>query len=210
MPRMITFFILLLAAVLIGLFAESKSTRIIGITIIAGIAAVVAGYLYWRETATKLPRQAGQTVPSQTRVQEPTLSELSPSDIALSGINLESGIETYSGIDGKQYQRPNLRTWTLSGQVKNVSRDHRVKDVALRVLLYSCPSYFTTPVAAVKFEELSLICSRIGERSVGVYDLDLPPQGAKKFSEPVTFPNQGEAINWRFWVEVTRVVAQPL
>ncbi|MGH6875208.1 MAG: hypothetical protein ACREDW_09335 [Aestuariivirgaceae bacterium] len=210
MPRMITFFILLLAAVLIGLFAESKSTRIIGISIIAAIAAVVAGYLYWRETAGTEHPQARQTAPAQTRVQGQTFTELSPSDIALSGINLESGVDTYSGIDGKQHQRPNLREWTLSGDVRNLSRDHRVKDVALRVQLYSCPPYFTTPVAAVKFEELSLICSRIGERSVGLYDLDLPPQGSKKFSVPLTFPSQGEAINWRFWVEVARVVAQPL
>jgi hypothetical protein len=210
MPRMITFFILLLAAVLIGLFAESKSTRIIGISIIAAIAIVVAGYLYWRETAATIPDRARQTEPAQTRVQRETLTELAPSDIALSGIDFRSGIETYSGIDGKQYQRPNLRTWTLSGEVRNASRDHRVKDVALRVQLYSCPSYFTTPIAAVKYEDLSLICSRIGERSVGLYDLDLPPLGTKKFSEPLTFPNQGEAINWRFWVEVARVVAQPL
>ena len=207
---MITFFVLLLAAVLIGLFAESKSTRIIGISIIAAIAVLVGGYLYWRDTATSVSRQARQTLPAQTRVQGQTLSELSPSDIALSGINFQSEVETYWGIDGKQYQRPNLDSWTLSGEVRNLSRDHRVKEVALRVQLYSCPSYFTTPVSAVKFEDLSLICSRIGERSVGLYDLDLPLQGGKNFSEPVTFPNQGEAINWRFWVAVARVVAQPL
>jgi hypothetical protein len=207
---MITFFVLLVAAVLIGLFAESNLTRVIGISLVAAIAVLVGGYLYWRDTATSVPRQARQTVPAQTRVQEQTLTELSPSDVALAGINLESGVETYSGIDGKQYQRPNLESWTLSGEVRNISRDHRVKEVALKVQLYSCPSYFTTPVPAVKFEDLSLICSRIGERSVGLYDLDLPPQGQKKFSEPVTFPNQGEAINWRFWVAVARVVAQPL
>ena len=86
---MITFFILLLAAVLIGLFAESKSTRIIGISIIAGIAVLVAGYLYWRETATSVSQQSRQTVPAQTRVQGQTLTELSPSDIALSGINAQ-------------------------------------------------------------------------------------------------------------------------
>jgi hypothetical protein len=207
---MITFFVLLLAAVLIGLFAESTSTRIIGISIVAAIAVLVGGYLYWRDTATSVSRQAGQAVPSQTRVQGQTLTELSPSDIALAGINLESGVETYWGIDGKQYQRPNLNIWTLSGQIRNLSRDHRVKEVALSVQLYSCPSYFTTPLSAVKYEDLSLICSRIGERSVGLYDLDLPPQAGTKFSEPVTFPNQGEAINWRFWVAVARVVAQPL
>jgi hypothetical protein len=207
---MITFFVLLVAAVLIGLFAESNLTRVIGISIVAAMAVLVGGYLYWRDTATSVPRQARQTVPAQTRVQGQTLIELSPSDVALAGINLESGVETYWGIDGKQYQRPNLENWTLAGAVRNISKDHRVKEVALKVQLYSCPSYFTTSVSAVKFEDLSLICSRIGERSVGLYDLDLQPQAQRKFSEPVTFPNQGEAINWRFWVAVARVVAQPL
>ena len=88
---MITFFVLLVAAVLIGLFAESNLTRVIGISIVAAMAVLVGGYLYWRDTATSVPRQARQTVPAQTRVQGQTLIELSPSDVALAGINLESG-----------------------------------------------------------------------------------------------------------------------
>jgi hypothetical protein len=83
-----------------------------------------------------------------------------------------------------------------------------VKDVTLNVRLFSCPSYYTTPFEQVKIEDLSLICSRIGERSVGLYDLGLAPQARKPFSQPLTFPNQGNAINWRFWVDVRRVVAQ--
>jgi hypothetical protein len=206
---MITFFILLLAAVLIGLFAESWMTRIVGLSLVAAMAAGVAGYLYWRESGG-MSSEIRPRVPAATQAQSERLTELPPSEIGLTGIKLESEVETYSGIDGKQYQRPNLQSWILSGEVKNLSPDHRVKDVALRVRLYSCPPYFTTPMEAVKYEDLSLICSRIGERSVGLYDLDLPAQGMKNFTQPVTFPNQGEAINWRFWVEVARVVAQPL
>ena len=42
---MITFFVLLVAAVLIGLFAELNLTRVIGISIVAAMAVLVGGYL---------------------------------------------------------------------------------------------------------------------------------------------------------------------
>ena len=58
------------------------------------------------------------------------------------------------------------------------------------------------------YEDLSLICSKIGERSLGLYDLELAPNAAKPFAQNFRFLNQGNALNWRYWVEVTRVVAQ--
>jgi hypothetical protein len=63
-------------------------------------------------------------------------------------------------------------------------------------------------VNEVKYEDLSLICSKIGERSLGLYDLKLDPGAAKSFTQDFRFLNQGNALNWRYWVEVTRVVAQ--
>ena len=65
---------------------------------------------------------------------------LNPADVGLSRITLESGVETYFGIDGKQYQRPNLRSWTLSGEVKNLSPAYSVKDIILAVRLASAPT----------------------------------------------------------------------
>jgi hypothetical protein len=209
---MASFFILLLIAVLIWLFAESRTSRIVGFSIVGLIAVLIGIYLIWRETGGNISDQAPQATTQPAPVPEATpaeQSDLRPSDITLSGIKLDSGVETYSGIDGKQYERPNLRSWTLSGSVKNLSTDHGVRDVTLNVRLYSCPPYYTTPINEVKSEELSLICSKIGERSVGLYDLNLPPDQEKQFSQPLTFPNQGNALNWRFWVDVARVVAKP-
>lgn len=204
-------FVLVLAAVLIWLFAESKTTRIAGISIIGVIAVLAAAYLFWRDQQSSIerpPREAATRAPSGNpgRVRE-SFTVLNPADVGLSRITLESGVETYFGIDGKQYQRPNLRSWTLSGEVKNLSQAYSVKDIILAVRLYSCPSYYTTPVNDVKYEDLSLICSKIGERSLGLYELALAPQQAKAFSQPFIFHNQGNAVNWRYWVEVSRVVA---
>jgi|RhiMetdeSRZDD1v2_1073273.scaffolds.fasta_scaffold237395_5 hypothetical protein len=206
------FFVLALAAVLIWLFAESKMTRIVGFGILGTIAVLAAGYLFWRESQNSVQRPPSEMAKPQTPPDAKTVEEsftvLSPADVALPRVSLQSGVETYSGIDGKQYERPDLRSWTLLGDVKNLSKTHRVRDVILNVRLYSCPSYYSTPVNEVKYEDLSLICSKIGERSLGLYDLKLDPGAAKSFTQDFRFLNQGNALNWRYWVEVTRVVAQ--
>lgn len=210
---MASFFILALAAVLIWLFAESKASRIAGFSIVGVIAVIVAGYLVWRENESSrrehspAPAEQRQPAPPPDAIEQ-SLTALRPSDVALSGLKLESGTETYFGIDGKRYERPDLRSWTLSGEVRNLSTTHGVRDVTLNIRLFSCPSYYTTPFEQVRIEELSLICSKIGERSLGLYDLGLKPQENAPFSQPLTFANQGNAINWRYWIEVTRVVAQ--
>jgi hypothetical protein len=206
------FFVLALAAVLVWLFAESKMTRMVGLGILGAIAVLAAVYLFWRETQNSVERPpteiARPQTPPDARTVEESFTVLSPADVALTRVSLESGVETYSGIDGKQYERPNLKSWTLSGEAKNLSKTYRVKDVILNVRLYSCPSYYSTPVNEVKYEDLSLICSKIGERSLGLYDLDLAPGSAKPFAQDFRFLNQGNALNWRYWVDVTRVVAQ--
>jgi hypothetical protein len=210
---MTSFFILALAAVLIWLFAESRTTRIVGFSIVGVITVLIAIYLVWRETSGSTQGHVPQaTVPQppapKAEIFEQSLTALKPSDVGLLEVKLESGVETYFGIDGKQYERPDLKSWTLSGEVKNLSNQYAVKDVTFNVRLYSCPSYYTAPFNEVKFEELSSICSKIGERSVGLYDLKLAPGSTKQFSQALTFANQGNARNWRFWVDVTRVVAQ--
>jgi hypothetical protein len=211
---MASFFILALAAVLIWLFAESKTSRIVGFSIVGVIAVALGLYIIWRETQSSSQDHLPQTTTAQPQsAPEPapierSLTALKPSDVRLQKLALESQVETYFGIDGKQYERPDLKSWTLKGEAVNLSAEYTVKDVTLNVRLYSCPNYYTTPFEEVKAEELSLICSKIGERSLGLYDLNISPEGTKPFAQPFTFANQGEAINWRFWVEVTRLVAQ--
>ena len=92
--------------------------------------------------------------------------------------------------------------------MKNLATEQTVRDVGLQIQLYSCPSYFTTPMGEVKAEELASVCSRVGQSSLGLYDLAAAPGASVSFSTTVIFRNQGRADNWRFWVDVTRVVAQ--
>jgi hypothetical protein len=206
------FFVLALAAILIWLFAESKMTRMVGFGIVGVIAVLGAAYLVWRESQNSVERPpteiARPQVPPDPKRVEESFTVLSPADVQLARVSLKSGVDTYFGIDGKQYERPDLESWTLSGEVRNLSETHSIRDVILNVRLYSCPSYYSTPVNEVKYEELSLICSKIGERSLGLYDLKLTPGAAKPVSQDFRFLNQGNAVNWRYWLEVTRVVAQ--
>lgn len=206
------FFVLALAAILIWLFAESRMTRIVGFGIVGTIAVLVAAYLVWRESQSSVERPPTEVttlqVPPDPKRVEDSLTLLSPADVQLTRASLESGVETYFGIDGKRHERPDLKSWRLSGEARNLSETHAIRDVILNVMLYSCPSYYSTPLNEVKYEELSLICSKIGERSLGLYDLKLAAGAAKPFSQDFRFLSQGNAVNWRYWVEVTRVVAQ--
>jgi hypothetical protein len=206
---MTTILLLLLAAALIWAFAESRTAGTAVAAIIGGIAAGVLGYYIWQDviasrTTTK-PTAVRETPPPDQFKR--SLTALQPSDIVLLNLRLENNVETFSGIDGVQRQRPARGSWVLGGEVKNLAPEQTVKDANLQVRLFSCPSYFSTSLEEVRIEELSSICSRIGESSVGLYDLDVPPGATKPFSRTVIFRNQGKADNWRFWVDVTRVVA---
>jgi hypothetical protein len=208
---MTTILVLLLVAVLIWAFAKSKTAGTAIAAVVFAIAAAGLGYYIWRDvtenrTATT-PPAVREKAPAHEQFER-SLTALQPYDIVLPNLKLENNVETFSGIDGVQRQRPARGSWVLSGEVRNLASERTVKDVSLQVRLFSCPSYFTTSLEEVKVEELSSVCSRIGESSVGLYDLAVAPGTTAPFSRTVIFRNQGKADNWRFWVDVSRVVAQ--
>ncbi|MDP9137731.1 MAG: hypothetical protein M3N38_06095 [Pseudomonadota bacterium] len=208
---MTTVLLLLLAAVLIWAFAESRTVGTAVAAVVGVIAASGLGYSVWRDVSESRTATTPQAVRERAPAPEQfkrSLTALKPSDIVLPNLKLENNVETFSGIDGVQRQRPAPGSWVLSGEVKNLAVEQSVKDVSLQVRLFSCPSYFTTSLDAVRVEQLSSVCTRIGETSVGLYDLAVPPGKTAPFTRTVLFRNQGRADNWRFWVEVTRVVAQ--
>ncbi len=206
---MTTILLLLLVAVLIWAFAESRTAGTAVAAVVGAIALLVLGYYIWRDmtgSPTTAPSAVREKAPRPEQFKR-SLTALQPADIVLLNLTLANNVETFSGIDGVQRQRPS-DSWELAGEVKNVAAEQTVKDVALQVRLYSCPSYFATPIDKVKLEELSSVCSRIGESSLGLYDLAVAPGTTKPFASLVIFRNQGKADNWRFWIDVTRVVAQ--
>lgn len=209
---MLLFFLLLLACVLIGLYAETRRTQIIGFVSVGFLAVLLIGYLVFHEQQP-LPPQVPQGAPANpvggapSGKFEQSLTALKPSDIAVINRRLEPGVETYTGNDGLQHQRANLYSWTLSGTVKNLSASFPLKDLTLRVRLFSCPSYFTTPNEAVQSDDVELKCTTNGERTVGLYNLKLAPGAEQAFSQPITFIDQRDPVNWRYTVDVDRAVA---
>jgi len=200
-------FLLLLACVLIGLFVESPRTRFVGFAVAGVMAVGIIAYALFREHQ-ELPAAPGGSEPAAAPQQvQRSLMAMKPSDIAVVNRVLEPVVETVTGNDGQPQERPNLHLWTFAAEVRNLTADHAVKDVTLRVRLYSCPSYFTTPNNALQVDELRLRCTTNGERSVGIYDVDVPAGGSKPFSQQITFIDQREPVNWRYTVDVERVVA---
>lgn len=206
-------FLFLVAGILVWMFSDSKSTRVIGLSVLGAIAAILAIFFYFldnpdrREAVQPVPDPSVAEVKELTRKQETSQLALKPSDVALLRRSLTPGKKTTVDGQGKQYQTPDLFSWTVSGDIKNLSEKNSVKDVYLRVSLFDCPVYFDTTQQEITFQSLKSACSVIGERSVGLYDLKIVPGSSKKFSETVQFNDQIEPRNWRSWINVDRVSA---
>lgn len=208
---MVLFFLLLVAFVLIGLFVESRQTRLLGFAVVGSAIIALVAYTYYREH--ELLPSANPSSELDTPAAEPAdirraLTALKPADVAVLNRQLEPVVETSVGNDGQQVQRPNSFLWSFAGTIRNMSPDHMLKDLTLRVRLYSCPSYFTPSNNEAAVEDIRLRCTTNGERSVGLYDLDLPAGAAEAFSKQITFVDQREPVNWRFTVDVERAVAE--
>lgn len=206
-------FLFAVAALVAWLFTES-ATRIIAIGLIAFIAAVSLLYFL---VLDQPERREAQTPARETqeRVAEELLQRqaqsqnlIKPADIALLKRTLKSGTDYYWGADGQRMERPDLFDWTFSGEIKNGSPAHTVKDLDIRIRLYSCPTYFSTPVEQAVITELSRNCNQVGERIMTLYGLNLAPNEARGFDEKVNLNNRIEPRNWRYWADVTRVVSQ--
>jgi hypothetical protein len=51
-------------------------------------------------------------------------------------------------------------------------------------------------------------CSQVGLRTVGLETINLATGASTTVEQVITFPNQTEATNPRFWVDVQTVTAQ--
>ena len=108
---------------------------------------------------------------------------------------------------GERVETPDLFSWTVSGETRNLSDKHGIQDIYLRVRLFDCPVFYTTEQASAKLDDLSRTCSRIGERNLGLYGLGIEAGGSKAFEDSVRFSSQVEPRNWRYWISVDRVNA---
>ncbi len=206
-------FLFVVAAMLVWLFMESGRTRMAALGLI-GFAAAVAGVFFLvldtperREGSRKVTGADVSDTAAQRAKIERSRTVLTPARIAMTAARLTPGAETYWGSDGKQHERRDLFSWTFQANVRNLSDEFSARDIHIHIQLFSCPSFFTTPAEAVVIDELERRCALIGERTTGFYNVNLKPSASADLQETVTFDNQPEPRNWRYWADVARVDA---
>ncbi len=206
-------FLFLIAGILVWMFADSKSTRLIGFGVLAAIAAISGVFFYVldqperRQAAELAPDKAIAEVEEVTRRLETARFALKPADIALLNRKLAPGQKVGTNASGQQQRTSDLFHWTVSGEAKNLSSQYAVQDLSLRVRLYDCPVFFSVPAEETQLSQLDRDCSLTGQRTLGLYGIKIAPGASHKFSEPVEFNDQIEPRNWRYWVEVSNVSA---
>ena len=206
-------FLLLLAFVLAWLFTETKFTRWLAFVAITLIAGFVAGYFLLFQTPEG---RRGDNVPEagldrreveNQRNAEVSRFALQVEKIALRKRSLTPGTLVTWDNEGNKLEQPDLYTWTFSGDVQNTSDKHTAQDITFEIRLYSCPDYFTTPIASATFDQLQKNCNPVWDRNLTLYNISLKPGEIKQFSEAFKINNQRDPQNWRYWAKVSRVTA---
>ncbi len=206
-------FLFLILGILIWMFADSRATRWIGLGVLSAIALISGVFFYIldqperREAAAPGLDQAIAEVEEVSRKLETARFALKPSDIALVKSTLRPGQKVAWNANGDEQQAVDFSSWTLTGEARNLSSDNTAEDLSMRVRLFDCPVYFTTPIDQVQISRLTSECSMVGQRTVGLYGVKLAPGLTHAFTETIEFVDQIEPRNWRFWVDVTGVTA---
>ena len=206
-------FLFLVAGFLVWMFADSRATRAVGFGVLGAIAAIALIFFYFlddperREAAQPGQDQAIQRVQDVTRKLETQRFSLKPDDVALVGTELKAVSRVTYNNAGERVETPDLFSWVVSGEARNLSSEHGIKDIYLRIRLFDCPQFYTTTQAQSDLKDLSRTCSRIGERNLGLYSVGIEPGGAKTFEDTLSFNDQTEPRNWRYWITVDRVNA---
>jgi hypothetical protein len=180
------------------------------------LATVSAIFAVLMIALTLSEKQAGEDAPPPTaqRLDQVRQSEamrhgaLKPSDIAINSSSLSNTETTVTDTSGRDITRSNPLQWRLVTSISNRSTTYTARDVGLRVMLYACPTFFSTPQADITANDLRSACSRVGQRTVGLEKIALAPGETHNDERIITFPNQLEATNSRYWIEVQTVSAE--
>ena len=206
-------FLFLILGILIWMFADSRATRWIGLGVLSAIALISGVFFYVldqpdrREAASPAPDKTVAEVEEVTRKLETARFALKPEDIALLKRSLTPGQKVAWNASGDEQKTADFSSWTLTGEVKNLSSEHAAEDLSMRVRLFDCPVFFNTPIDEVQISRLTSECSLVGQRTLGLYAVKVAPGATHAFSEAIEFIDQIEPRNWRFWVDVTGVTA---
>lgn len=202
--------IYLLAVAVIWLFVRNTTWRR---GLLAAVSAVFAVLMVALTLSEKQPGE-GAPAPTAQRLDQVRQSEavrygaMKPSDIAINSSTLTNTETTVTDTSGREISRPNPLQWRLVTSIANRSSTYTARDVGLRIMLYACPSFFSTPQSDVSANELRGACSRVGQRTVGLEKIALAPGETHNDERIIDFPNQLEATNPRYWIEVQTVSAE--
>ena len=200
----------LLAVAVIWLFVKNTIWRRGLLAVVTAVFAVLMIALVLTENKP----QEGSPPRTDEKLSEVRQSEamrygaMKPSDIAISASDLANTETVETGPSGREVRRPNPFQWQLTTRISNRSDTYTARDVGLRVQLYSCPAFFSTPQAELTLEGLRTACSRVGLRTVGLEKIALAPGESHSDERVITFPNQLEASNPRYWIDVQTVSAE--
>lgn len=146
---------------------------------------------------------------SEVRKQESvTYGAVKTTDIAIGQTSLTNPNRTVFESGGRERVVPDLFKWQLQTLLTNRSTEFTVTSLTLQVTLYSCPVFYDVVQADIDPGKLDANCTVIGTRTVGFDPIQLKPGGDYQGEQIVTFPNQPEPRNPRYWIRVQTVTAK--
>ena len=195
---------------MVFLVLNSNRTRLVALGVLGFFAALVAFYFLVIEQAEQQARPpAADEKLEDTRAlaQKAALARqaIKPQEVALETPMFGPGVEQYRSSDGELKERRDLYSWVFAGAVKNLSAEYAVRDVVFRMRLFSCPDFLN---GDIELSVLEVRCNKIGDRRLGLYNLDIAAGGSKPFEENVTFDNQPAPGNWRHQIDIVSVTAR--
>lgn len=201
--------IYLLIMAVLWLFMKGSTLRralMAGVTAVFAVLMVVL-VITEKQPGDDAPPPTDQQLSDVRQFEAVRYGALVPSDIAINASSLTNTETVQSDPSGREVVRKNPFEWRLVTSITNRSEKYAARDVGLHVQLYSCPPFFSTPQAEVTLDGLRAACSRIGQRRVGFENIALQPGASHDDERIITFPNQTEASNPRYWIEVQTVSA---
>ncbi len=203
--RWLIFYLLIVAV--IWLFIRNTGMRR---GLLATVSVVFAVFMLLFTLTEKEGDTGSQTAEQFDQARQREASQYTsakPSDVALGKTSLTNATRTLNDSSGRQTTQPDLFRWTLKTTLSNRLDSASIDTVMLQVRLFSCPDFFDTPQQDVTPTLLAGNCTRIGTRSLGLNALDLKPGASLDAEQPITFPNQPEPRNPRYWIDVQTVTA---
>ena len=203
-------FIFAVVFLMVFLVLDSTRTRMVAAGVFAVIAAVIAFFVWRLEVVEQreVPPAADDRLQDTRALERKTAlarDAIKVQEVAVADQQFGPHEQEYRDASGTLKKRVDLFSWRFSGNLGNQNSDYTLRDAVFRIRLFSCPDFIT---GDQELDTLAVKCNTIGDRRVALYELNLPPGQSKAFDETVTFDNQPQPGNWRYWAETISATAR--